>query len=77
MAESSFLPALRDYVKFDAESVARLQAMRTRIRPYHDRIVDQFYSAILEDPGARSVLKSEAQVCLLYTSDAADDSALG
>lgn len=68
MAESSFLPALRDYVKFDAESVARLQAMRARIRPYHDRIVDQFYNAILDDPGARAVLKSEAQVARLKQS---------
>lgn len=68
MAKSNFLPMLRDYVKFDAESVARLQAMRTRMQPYRERIVDQFYNAILEDPGARGVLKSEAQVGRLKLS---------
>ncbi|MFW2390442.1 MAG: protoglobin domain-containing protein [Polyangiales bacterium] len=68
MADSNFLPALRDYVKFDADSVTRLQAMRERLRPYFSRVVDQFYTAILEDPGARQVLKSEAQVVRLKQS---------
>ena len=68
MADATLLPALRDYVRFDAESARRLQAMAARIQPYHAGIVDRFYEAILEDPGARSVLKSEAQVVRLRAS---------
>jgi signal transduction histidine kinase len=62
MADASLLPSLKEYVQFDAESARRLQAMGPRIQPYHRRIVDRFYQAILDDPGARAVLKSEAQV---------------
>ena len=68
MADASLLSALREYVRFDTESAARLQAMGTRMRPYHRRIVDRFYQAILDDPGARAVLKSEAQVTRLKVS---------
>ena len=68
MADASLLRALRDYVRFDTESAARLQAMRTRIEPYHARIVDRFYEAILDDPGARAVIKNEAQVVRLKLS---------
>jgi len=68
MADASLLPALRDYVGFDAESARRLQAMRARMEPYHRRIVDRFYEAILADPGARAVLKSEAQIERLQSS---------
>jgi signal transduction histidine kinase len=65
MADATLLPSLKEYVRFDAESARRLQAMGPRIRPYHGRIVDRFYQAILDDPGARAVLKSEAQVVRL------------
>jgi signal transduction histidine kinase len=68
MADASLLLALKEYVRFDAESAGRLQAMATRMRPYHRRIVDRFYQAILDDPGARAVLKSEAQVARLKVS---------
>ncbi|MGB3051882.1 MAG: protoglobin domain-containing protein [Polyangiales bacterium] len=68
MADASLLPALRDYVRFDAESARCLQAMRARLEPYHERIVERFYEAILEDPGARVVLKGEAQVQRLRSS---------
>ena len=62
MSYASLLPSLKEYVSFDAESARRLQAMGSRIRPYHGRIVDGFYQAVLDDPGARAVLKSKAQV---------------
>jgi len=62
VADPNLLSALKDYVGFDAEGAARLQAMGPRIGPYHRRIVDRFYEAILTDPGARAVVKSEAQV---------------
>ena len=65
MAAASLLPALKDYVGFDAESARRLQAMGPRMRPYHAPIVDRFYSAILADPGTRAVLTSKAQVARL------------
>jgi len=65
MADASLLPALKDYVGFDAETARRLQALGPRVRPYQRRIVDEFYRAILDDPGARAVLKSEAQVARL------------
>jgi signal transduction histidine kinase len=68
MAEVSLLPALKDYVEFDDESARRLQAMGPRMRPYHGRIVDRFYAAILADPGAHAVLKSEAQIVRLKVS---------
>jgi len=42
--------------------------MGTRMRPYFPRVVDGFYQAILDDPGARAVLKSEAQVVRLKVS---------
>jgi signal transduction histidine kinase len=59
------LPGLKDYVEFDAESARRLQAMGPRMQPHHAQIVDRFYAAILDDPGARAVLTSEAQVARL------------
>ena len=68
MVDASLLPALKDYVRFDAECARRLQAMRARVEPYHHRIVDRFYEAILEDPSARAVLKSEDQVQRLRSS---------
>jgi len=68
MADASLLLALRDYVSFDAESARRLQALGPRMLPYYGRIVDRFYQAILADPGARAVLKTEAQVARLKVS---------
>lgn len=68
MVDASLLPALKDYVRFDAECARRLQAMSARVEPYHHRIVDRFYEAILEDPSARAVLKSEDQVQRLRSS---------
>ncbi|MGB5522848.1 MAG: protoglobin domain-containing protein [Polyangiales bacterium] len=68
MADSSLLPALMDYVRFDADCAGRLQALRTRMEPYHLRIVDRFYEAILEDPGASAILQSEAQIQRLRSS---------
>ena len=62
MADASLLPVLKDYVGFDAESARRLRAMGPLMRASHHRIVDRFYEAILADPGARSVLKDQAQV---------------
>jgi signal transduction histidine kinase len=42
--------------------------MGARIQPYHARIVDRFYQSIVDDPGARAVLQSEAQIARLKTS---------
>ncbi len=68
MADASLLPALKDYVGFDADSARRLKAMGPRIQPYHARIVDRFYQSILGDPAARAVLKNDAQVQRLKVS---------
>ena len=68
MADASFLPTLKDYVRFDVESARRLRAIGPRMRPYQARLVDRFYQSILDDPGARAVLKSEAQVNRLKVS---------
>jgi signal transduction histidine kinase len=35
------------------------------MRPYYEHIVGRFYQAILDDPGARAVLRSEAQITRL------------
>ncbi len=68
MADASLLSSLKDYVGFDGDCARRLQAMRTRMQPYHEGVVDQFYEAILKDPGARAVLKSEDQIRRLRSS---------
>ena len=68
MADASLLPTMKDYVGFDAETARRLQAMGARIQPYHARIVDRFYQSIVDDPGARAVLRSEAQIARLKVS---------
>lgn len=59
---------LCDYVGFDAETARRLQAIGPRMRPFHERIVDAFYQAVLVDPGARAVLTNAAQIDRLRTS---------
>jgi signal transduction histidine kinase len=68
VADASLLAVLKDYVGFGAESARRLHAMGPRMRPYYRPIVDRFYQAILDDPGARTVLRSEAQVVRLKVS---------
>ncbi|MBT8453221.1 MAG: GHKL domain-containing protein [Deltaproteobacteria bacterium] len=68
MAESSVLTVLAAYVGFDADGADRLQALSGRMEPYREQIVDRFYQAILEDPGARAVLKNEAQIQRLRAS---------
>jgi len=62
MGPPSLMQRLCDYVGFDAETAWRLQTMGPGIRPFHERIVDEFYQAVLVDPGARAVLKSAAQI---------------
>ncbi|MGB5311798.1 MAG: protoglobin domain-containing protein [Polyangiales bacterium] len=68
MADPSLLPTLRQYVGFDDASAQRLQRIAPRMRRFYQGVVDQFYEAILEDPGARAVLKNEAQVSRLQVS---------
>ncbi len=68
MADSSLLTVLTAYVGFDAECASRLRALSARMEPYRGQIVDRFYEAILEDPGARAVLKNEAQIQRLRAS---------
>ena len=68
MADGSLLSALTDYVGFDDESARRLQAMGPGMRPHHGPIVDRFYAAILDDPAAHQVLKSDAQIARLKVS---------
>jgi len=68
MADPSLLPTLREYVGFDDASAQRLKKMAPQMRRFHQGIVDQFYDAILQDPGARAVLKNESQVSRLKVS---------
>lgn len=68
MADPSLLPALRQYVGFDDASARRLQTIAPGMRRFYPDIVNQFYEAILQDPGARAVLKSESQVARLKLS---------
>jgi signal transduction histidine kinase len=62
MADASLLTDLRGYVGFDAESARLLQGIGPTLRPHFGRIVTEFYDAILADPGAKAVLRNEAQV---------------
>ncbi len=59
---------LRDYVGLDEESARRLQAMGPSLRPFHERIVAQFYQAVLVEPGTRAVLQSAEQIDRLRAS---------
>lgn len=68
MADVNLLSTMKNYVGFDSETALRLQSMATRMRPFHRGIVDLFYRAILEDPDASAVLRSEAQVARLKVS---------
>jgi signal transduction histidine kinase len=68
MGDPSLMKSLRAYVGFDADAAKRLQAMGPRLRPFHARIVDQFYQAVLIDPGTRAVLTSAAQIARLRAS---------
>lgn len=68
MADPSLLPALREYVGFDEASARRLGALAPRMRRFYQGIVDEFYDAILSDPGTRAVLKNESQVDRLKVS---------
>jgi len=68
MADPSLLSTLREYVGFDDASATRLRAMEPRMRRFYYGVVDQFYEAILEDPGARAVLKTDSQVSRLKVS---------
>ena len=62
MAHPSLMQALCDYVGFDADAARRLQAVGPRMMPFRQGIVDQFYQAILIDPGTRAVLKGPSQI---------------
>jgi len=62
MAPPSLMQTLSEYMGFDAEAAQRLEALGPRVRPFHQRIVDQFYQSILLDPGTRAVLKSPRQI---------------
>lgn len=62
MADPSLLPTLRQYVGFDDASARRLQALGPRMRRFYPGIVDQFYEAVLRDPGTRAVVRDESQV---------------
>lgn len=68
MDPPSLMQKLCDYVGFDAETARRLQTIGPRIRPFHERVVDAFYEAILVDPGARAVLTNAAQIDRLRAS---------
>jgi two-component system sensor histidine kinase HydH len=68
MADPSLLPMLREYVGFDDAAARRLQALAPRMRRFYQRVVDDFYEAILADPAASAVLKNEAQVSRLKLS---------
>ncbi|MBW2190453.1 MAG: histidine kinase, partial [Deltaproteobacteria bacterium] len=68
MADASLLLTMKAYVGFDAETARRLQAIGARVQPYHAGIVDRFYQAIVDDPGARAILRSEAQIARLKVS---------
>ena len=62
MADPSLLPTLREYVGFDDASARQLQGLGSRMRPFFPGVVERFYEAIWADPGARAVLRNEAQV---------------
>jgi two-component system sensor histidine kinase HydH len=68
MSHPSLMRALCEYVGFDDDAGQRLEAIGPRVRPFHERIVDQFYQAILVDPGTRAVLTSASQIDRLKRS---------
>lgn len=68
MADASLFAELKNYVGFNDETAGRLVALGPRLQQYRGRVVDQFYEAILNDAGARAVLRDEAQVGRLKVS---------
>ena len=68
MTDASLLWHLRGYVGFGAESAQTLQSLGPTLRPHFTRIVEEFYNAVLADPGAKVVLRDEAQVDRLRVS---------
>ena len=62
MTDSSLLATLRDYVGFGEGSARILQEIGPLLRPHFSRIVTEFYDAVMRDPGARAVLRDDAQV---------------
>jgi two-component system sensor histidine kinase HydH len=68
MADPSLLRELCQYVGFDDASARRLQNLAPRMRRFYPGIVERFYQAILEEPGARAILQNESQVNRLKLS---------
>lgn len=68
MADPSLLWHLRGYVGFDAQSAQTLKGLAPTLRPHFNRIVQEFYDALLADPVARAVLRDEAQIERLRVS---------
>ena len=68
MPAATMLTELREFVGFDAASERRLQALGPEMGKFFPGIVARFYDAILCDPQAREVLKSQEQIDRLRVS---------
>jgi len=53
---------MMDYIGFGAADVALLHELAPEVEPHLPRIADNFYNTIRRFPGARTILKDEAQV---------------
>ena len=58
----TFLEGLFEFVGFDDDDRARLQALHPRLAPEFAAIANRFYEAVLASPGAAVVLSGPAQI---------------
>lgn len=68
MPHTGLMRTLCQYVGFDDAAAQRLEAIGPHVKRFHERIVDEFYRAILIDPATRAVLTSSSQIDRLRDS---------
>lgn len=68
MFNPEFIREITRYIGFGPEDHARVAEARSFIEPRLDEVVEEFYTRILENEGARQVLKDEAMVAGLKRS---------
>ncbi len=65
---TSILTEVAEYIGFSDEDAELLRAAHPHVTPHFPEIVDEFYAAVQRNPGAASVLESEAQITRLKKS---------
>jgi signal transduction histidine kinase len=59
---NAFVDELRAYVGFGGEDIARLRTLHAALAPQFPDIANEFYAAVLANPGAAAVLSGPEQI---------------